>query len=133
MAIPHPLWAASAALFDILLPGDKHFPPASVALREGPALPLSEEDGRWLAAAARRVADAPAETRIERTAELEREAPEPFARVLTALTAAYYRTRCVQAAAIALAQHAPVEADPVFDETLLDRVRATRAGAARRI
>lgn len=125
-------WGAAAPLLDVLIPGDARFPCASSVLAGVPILGLGEADRAWLAAASQRIAALSPPARTAETERLAAAEPAIFARVWAAVTAAYYRTDTVHAAAVALAATAPAEPGAHFDETLVRKVRADRPGAARR-
>jgi len=124
-------WSAAAPLLDVLIPGDVRFPAASVALQAVPAPRFDPADAAWLDDAVRRLARLPAGARVAEARRLEAETPEPFARVLAAVTAAYYQTPAAREAALALAEEGPGEPDPLFDERLVAAVRRDQRGAAR--
>lgn len=125
---------ALRTLADAILPGDgNRWPSASNAiddprriLREVPA-----DEAEWLAALARELAQLPPHSRIEAARAEEARSPARFARAVQAVYRVYYTSAPVLAVVAALADEGPREPSPVFDETLVAKVKATQAGQRR--
>jgi len=122
-----------AAFCDVLLPGDEHWPAASVAVGSPDAVleAVQPADQTWLRDEAEAIAALPPEARS--TAMEARELSEPgcFGRVLAVLYAVYYGSTLVHEQVVALAKAGPREPSGTFDTTLLQHVIATQAGRRR--
>jgi hypothetical protein len=121
---------AVVTFWDILIPGGADWPAASSAVAD-PVMVLSvlsDADRSWVEAQARAVAREPLTRRVDAVRRLEQQAPEEFARILSALYGIYYTSPAAQARVRQIAEAGPREPSPHFDPTLVMRVRTTQAG-----
>ncbi len=124
---------AFAAFCDVLLPGEEHWPAASVAVGSLDLVweAVQPADRTWLRNAAETIAAQPLDARPAAMAALELLEPGCFGRVLALLYAVYYSTTLVHEQVAALARSGPREPSGAFDTTLLQHVIATQAGRPR--
>jgi hypothetical protein len=123
--------APIAALLNVLIPGDDSWPSAADAIIDhAGAFASFDADARARIDAL--AAALPGESRDARAAAaaaFESAEPALFRRLIEAVSEAYYSSPQAHARIAALSESGPRESETHFDESQLDRVRATRAGA----
>ena len=125
--------AAFLLFWDVLQPGDNHWPAASVAISSADAgwEMILQTDRAWLIAAIQSIAVVAPTSRVPAMQALEQAEPAKFGGVLKALCGAYYAAPAVHEQVRILAERGPRESCAYFDTDLLQQVIETQAGLRR--
>jgi hypothetical protein len=121
-------------VFSVVLPGDgKSWPDAGIVIGNQRSIleKFTASDRKNLDDLSMRFSEMPPADRVFAMKAFETETPALFARLVAAVTDAYYTTPEVVAQVEALANAAPREPSAQFDEALVSSVVRTQAGKYR--